>query len=105
MANNDDSNERNDSRFAARDIREGTTRDLTVCGDEDWFEIDVDEGQELTFEVRYRSLSPNGRVDLELQDPGGRREDSDRGSGGRCEVTHVAERDGDHHIRIIPVPD
>lgn len=104
-----DRSEANDSRFAARDVREGTTRDLTLCGDEDWYEIDVDEGQELTFSVRYDAIdgSPGGnaaRLDLELVDPNGRKEDEDRGSAGRASVTHIATRDGDHHLRVVPSP-
>ncbi len=104
-----DRSESNDSRFAARDIREGTTRDLTACGDDDWYEIDLDEGDEVTFEVRYDALdgdvNRNARLDLELHDPNGREEDDDRGSAGRCSVSHVAERDGDHHLRVFAVPD
>lgn len=100
-----DRSEANDSRGAARDIRQGTTRDLTLCGDEDWFEIDLDEGDEVEFAVRYDALGDGApRVDLELVDPAGREEDDDRGSAGRASVSHVATRDGDHHLRVFAIP-
>jgi hypothetical protein len=102
----EDRAEPNDSRTRAETVREGTLRDLTLCGDEDWYSIDAEAGDELRWNIDYDQIGGgNDNINIELLTDRGQRLDDDRGSSGRAGIAHDVEEDGEYFLRVYPQND
>jgi len=95
----DDRYENNDSRGSAAAISAGDYNNLQICsGDEDWFSINVNSGQQLTAIINF--VNSSGDLDFELQDNSGNSRDSSAGTSNSETVQYTPTSSGNLFVRV-----
>jgi hypothetical protein len=93
--------EPNDARESAAGISEGEFEQLTICGDEDWYTVELNQGEEIHVEISFSSIE--GDLDLELYFEDVNEPVAESKTRNDVEsVTYSGEDWGLYYIRVFP---
>lgn len=95
----DDRFEENDRRDNASQVDYGTYDDL-FCQDDDWYNISLDDGDDLNVTIRFDDNEAD--LDLELYDEEGNLIDASYGVDDQESVEATNVQAGDYYIRAFP---
>ena len=77
----------NDTRDEATTLTRGRHENLRVAGNDDWYALELQPGEELSFDVDF--VHADGDIDVELVDAAGNRLADSAGTGDRETVTYL----------------
>ncbi|MBL4848748.1 MAG: pre-peptidase C-terminal domain-containing protein [Planctomycetes bacterium] len=78
----------NNTRADATPLSRGRHENLRVAGNDDWYAVELQPNETLTFEVGFSHSS--GDIDLELHDASGNRIGNSAGTGNTETISHTA---------------
>jgi len=96
----DDLQEPNNDENTARVVAPGLHLDLHSCsGDEDWYALEVEEGQTLSINMAYPRIGAD--VEVELLDANSQLIQGSYSTDGRESIIHTAGSTQIHFIRVV----